>query len=75
MKRKVWMRIEPFGQTSCELAVSPLPERIAEMIIMSDWGTHSLSSIVNLKQHGIPGGQKEINTLIKDMLEVLTNTL
>lgn len=54
MKLKVWIRIELFGQTSCELAVSPLPECIAEMIIMSDWGTHSLSSIVNLKQHRIP---------------------
>lgn len=74
MKLKVWMRIGLFGQTSCELAVSPLPECIAEMM-MSDWGTHSLSSIVNVKQHRIPGGQKEINALIKDMLEVLTNTL
>lgn len=69
------MRIGVFGQTSCELTVSPLPECIAEMIITSDWGTHSLSSIVNLKQHRIPSGQKEINTLIKDMLEVLTNSL
>lgn len=48
---------------------------IVGVIIMSDWGTCSLPSIVNLKQHRIPGGQKEINTLINDTLEVLTNAL
>lgn len=75
MKIKVWLRTGMFRQTLCELAVSPLPKCIIEMVIMSDWETYSLPSIVNLKQHRILGRQKEITTLINDRLEVLTNVL
>lgn len=75
MKIKVWLRSGMFRQILCELAVSPLPECIVGMEIMSDWETYSLPSIINLKQHRILGRQKEITTLINDRLEVLTNVL
>lgn len=62
-----------FGQTLCKPEASPLPECIVRTHIMSDWETHSLPSSVNLKQHRIPDRQKEITTLINDMLEVPAN--
>lgn len=69
------MRTGVFGQTWCELAVSPLHERTIGMDIMSDWGTRHLPRIVNLKQHEIPGRWKEILALINDILEVPANVL
>lgn len=57
IKIQVWVRTATFGQTVCELAVSPSSECTVGIITMSDWGTQSLPSTVSLKQRRIPGGQ------------------
>lgn len=55
--------------------MSPLHECTIKMDIMFDWGTHSLSRIVHVKQHKIPDRWKEILTLIDDILEIPVNVL
>lgn len=53
IKEKIWMQLDCLNKCY-EVIVSPLPEFILKMDVMSDWGTLTLPNILNRRYIKLP---------------------